>query len=124
MQNSILRSVRKVIGVSIDDDSFDTDLLMNINTVISYLKQLGISPLETGFYVEDETQYWSDYLGEEDVSLPMIRSYICYKVRMMFDPPTTSITMEALKNNINELEFRINLLAESIENEVTQNERN
>lgn len=121
MESSILKSVRKTIGLDPDDSSFDIDLVMNINTTISFLTQLGVSPIEEPFFVEDDKQYWTDYLDEEDTSLSLVKSYICYKVRMMFDPPTTSIVMESLKNTISELEFRINHIAESRENEVDQN---
>lgn len=107
MDSSILTSIKKLLGLSEEDTSFDQDIIMHINTVFNILAQLGVDP-ENGFSIEDDSAIWSDYLGEA-TNLELIKSYIYMKVRLMFDPPTSSILADAMNKNISELEWRINV---------------
>lgn len=102
---SILTSTKKLLGISQDDDSFDTDIIFHINTAFSILSQMGIGP-EEGFRITDDTTMWSDYT-QDDIMLEMVKSYIPMKVRKMFDPPTSSAVMECLNKIIEELEQRL-----------------
>ena len=102
---SILTSTKKLLGISQDDDSFDTDIIFHINTVFSILSQMGIGP-EDGFKITDDTTVWSDYI-QDDIMLEMVKSYIPIKVRKMFDPPTSSAVVEWLDKIIEELEQRL-----------------
>lgn len=107
MDSSILTSIKKLLGLSEEDTSFDQDIIMHINTVFNILAQLGVGPAN-GFSIEDNSAIWSDYLGEV-TNLELIKSYIYMKVRLMFDPPTSSILADAMNKNISELEWRINV---------------
>lgn len=107
MDSSILTSIKKLLGLSEEDTSFDQDIIMHINTVLNILAQLGVGPAN-GFSIEDDGAIWSDYLGET-TNLELIKSYIYMKVRLMFDPPTSSILADAMNKNISELEWRINV---------------
>lgn len=107
MDSSILTSIKKLLGLSEEDTSFDQDIIMHINTVLNILAQLGVGPAN-GFSIEDDGTIWSDYLGET-TNLELIKSYIYMKVRLMFDPPTSSILADAMNKNISELEWRINV---------------
>lgn len=107
MDSSILTSIKKLLGLSEEDTSFDQDIIMHINTVFNILAQLGVGPAN-GFSIEDNSAIWSDYLGEA-TNLELIKSYIYMKVRLMFDPPTSSILADAMNKNISELEWRINV---------------
>lgn len=104
---SILTSVKAYIGPSAEYDVFDPVLIMHINSVFMVLQQLGVGP-EEGFYIEDSTAYWEDYLGDETL-LPIVRSYMGAKVKLMFDPPSNSTLLNALNQVISECEFRLNI---------------
>ena len=102
--DSILDSVKSYLGIMSDDTAFDTDILMSINAVMFALNQLGAGPSEP-VVVEDATQEWIEYFEERMVGV--IRQYVNMRTKMLFDPPTSSQLMEALKNAIDECEWRI-----------------
>lgn len=110
MGDSILDSTKKILGFVADNTAFDADVIMHINTVFSDLEQLGIGPAE-GFAIEDATPTWEDYLGT-DLRLNNIKSYTYLRVRMLVDPPATSYLLNAMKDQIRELEWRINVRRE------------
>lgn len=102
--DSILDSVKSYVGIPTDNNAFDVDLLMSINAIMVVLNQFGIGPSDP-FVVEDNTQTWVDLLGEDGIG--GVRQYVLMRVRMLFDPPTNNQVMEALKNSIDEFEWRI-----------------
>ena len=106
MDSSILTSIKKLLSIAKEDTSFDQDIVMHINTVFAILAQLGVGPTN-GFSIEDDSAVWGDYLGEA-TNLELVKSYMYMKVRLMFDPPTSSVLAEAMNKNISELEWRIN----------------
>ena len=109
--DSILDSVKKVLGVDADYHAFDVDIIMHINSALSVLTQLGIGPTQ-GFMVEDSTSTWAAFLGD-DIRLNMAKSVVYLRVRMLFDPPQTSYLVTALNEQIKELEWRLNVHRES-----------
>lgn len=108
---SILTSIKKLLGLSEDYTVFDADIIMHINTVFMTLNQLGIGPSE-GFRIEDDIAVWTDYIKPED-DLDAVKTYIHLKVKLLFDPPLNSAVIEAIKQSIAELEWRLNINAES-----------
>lgn len=106
MTNSILDSVKKNLGINADYDVFDQDVLMHINTALSTLEQLGIGP-EGGFEIEDAYASWDEVIGG-DPRLNSVKTYVYLRVRLLFDPPTTSYLITAMKEQIQELEWRLN----------------
>lgn len=110
MSDSILTSTKKVLGIMEDYTAFDPDILLHINTIFSVLNQLGVGPAD-GFMIEDATPVWSDFYGS-DTGYNMIKTYVYLRVRMLFDPPTTSFLQDALSNQVNQLEWRINVKRE------------
>lgn len=104
---SILTSVKKMLGIDESYVHFDADLIMHINTVFSILNQLGVGPSE-GYMIYDVNDIWSDFLPD-GYKLEMVKSYVYLKVRLLFDPPTSSSVMESINRQIGELEFRINV---------------
>ena len=104
---SILTSVKKLLGITEECTDFDIDIIMHINTVLSILCQIGVGPAD-GFSIEDSSATWSEFI-EDNSKLEMVKSYVYLKVRMLFDPPTMGAVMEAMKRNINELEWRMNV---------------
>ena len=105
MEDSILLTIKKQLGIADEDDGFDTDVIIAINTVFGILTQLGAGPKE-GYSIEDATATWSDYL-RDNVLLEMVKSYMYLKVKMIFDPPSGS-SKSSYEDLIRELESRIN----------------
>lgn len=110
MEQSILNSVKKVLGIAPDYLVFDEDIMMHINSTFSTLAQLGIGPAE-GFAIEGAEEEWDDFL-DEDIKLNSVKSYMYLKVRQLFDPPTTSYLIDAQNKQIQELEWRLNAYRE------------
>lgn len=110
---SILTSIKKLLGIVEEYDHFDADIIMHINSVFMILTQLGVGPPE-GFMIEDETATWDDFLqGKHNVEA--VKSYMNLKVRLLFDPPLSSAVIEAMNNMIKEYEWRLNVAAESVQ---------
>ena len=117
---SILTSIKKLIGITEDYKHFDTDLIIHINSVFMILSQMGIGP-DNGFSISDETTTWNDYLPEDNENFEAVKTYMYLKTKLIFDPPQSSSTMEAIKQTISELEWRLNVEAEQKGKEVIQN---
>lgn len=111
--DSILTSVKKMLGIVEEYEHFDADLIMHINSVLSILTQLGVGPSE-GFSIKDKTATWNDFLSESK-NLESVKSYIYLKVRLIFDPPLTSSVSEAINRMISELEWRLSVTADPVE---------
>ena len=110
MNDSILTSIKKLLGITEEYEHFDQDIIIHINSVFMILNQLGVGP-SNGFSITDKTAVWSDFISE-GTNLESVKSYIYLKVRLLFDPPTTSAVMESMNRMISELEFRLNVSAE------------
>lgn len=110
--DSILTSVKKLLGITEECKHFDTDIIVHINSVFLTLQQLGVGPAK-GFSISDEYATWDLYLPEDNPSFEAVKSYIYLKVRLLFDPPSSSAVMESMKNMANELEWRLNVEAET-----------
>lgn len=111
MDNSILNTVKKAVGLMPEYDAFDDVLIMHINSVFMILSQVGVGP-KNGFRIEDASDEWDDYLTDETENLEAVKSYICLKVRLLFDPPSSSTHMQAIKDSVSEFEWRLNIEAE------------
>lgn len=103
--DSILDTVKTHCNVSVEDDSFDTELIAKTNIILSVLPQLGIGPDE-GFAIEKQTDAWSDFLPVNP-KIGLIKGYVGHRVRLLFDPPANGQHLAALKETISELESRI-----------------
>lgn len=110
---SILDSIKKLLLLSEDDTSFDTDIIIHINTVLAILTQLGVGP-ENGFTITDRSATWDQFMGGNP-KLDSVISFVYLKVKLVFDPPTNSAVLESMNRTIGELEWRINVTAEEIQ---------
>lgn len=109
---SILTSIKKLLGISEEYTHFDADIIMHINSVFMTLTQLGVGP-SRGFIIEDDTAYWEDFISDEK-KLQAIKTYIYLKVRLVFDSASLgSATLAAYERQIQELEWRLNVAAET-----------
>lgn len=109
--DSILTSIKKLLGITEDYIHFDTDIVMHINSVFSILTQLGVGPPE-GFYIQDKTTVWDEYITDPN-KIEMVKSYMYLKVRLLFDPPSSSSVIEAFNKQISEFEWRLNVAVET-----------
>jgi hypothetical protein len=108
MTDSILTTIKKMLGISEEYEHFDIDIITHINSTFSILAQLGVGP-DKGFSIHDKTAKWSDYISDEDATSELVKTYVQLKVRMLFDPPSSNAVMESFNRTINELEFRLNI---------------
>lgn len=112
MDNTILNSVKKIVGIAPGDTSFDEDLIIFTNGVLNSLTQIGVGP-EEGFTIDDASETWEDFIGT-DKRLAMVKEYVGLKVKQIFDPGSNSLK-ESMTNRLDELEFRISIQVDSRE---------
>lgn len=110
MTDSILNTIKQMVGVEPDYDAFDMDLVVDINSAFYSLRQLGVGPNE-GFTISDETAKWNEFV-EDSSLLSLVKTYIYLKVRMLFDPPTNSFLTASIEKQISEYEWRLNVAGE------------
>ena len=109
--DSILTSIKKMLGITEEYEHFDADIIMHINTVFMTLKQIGVGPAE-GFYIEDKSTNWDEFVLDP-TQYQAIKSYMYLKVRLLFDPPQSPAHLESMKNQAAEYEWRLNFDAEN-----------
>lgn len=107
---SILTSIKKLLGIAEEYTPFDMDIIMHINSVLFTLWQLGIG--KKGFSIQDDAATWNDFLGERD-DLEAVKTYTYLKVKLVFDPPSHSAHLAALEKQAQEYEWRLNVQVES-----------
>jgi hypothetical protein len=110
MTESILNSTKKILGIDSSYTAFDEDILMHINSTFATLNQIGVGPVE-GFMISNSTPVWNDIL-DSDLRLNSVKSYVYLRVRLLFDPPSTSYAMSAIQDQITELGWRISTYRE------------
>lgn len=115
MEQSILKSTKKILAIADEYTVFDLDIITHINTAFSILTQLGVGPVE-GFMIEDDTAVWTDFDPVDDhFNYNAVKSYVFLKVRQLFDPPATSYLISAVERQVEELEWRLNTHREQTE---------
>lgn len=111
MEESILITIKKMIGVRVDDDAFDVSIISHINTTLMTLNQLGVGPAG-GFSISGTEQTWADLLGDA-TDLETAKTYVYLNVKMLFDPPPSSTTAEAYNRKSAEYEWRLQIQSET-----------
>lgn len=109
IEDSILESVKKMLGIQSDYEEFDPDIIMNINAAIATLRQIGVGPQEELFMITGSNETYSDFLGEDNKEVPQVKMYLFYKTKLGFDPPQSSLVAESVKEMIREAEWRLNV---------------
>lgn len=110
---SILTSIKKLLGIDADYSHFDADLIMHINSVFSILTQMGVGSAD-GFSITDTTEKWSDFISNDFNQYSMVKSYVYLKVRLLFDTPQSSALIESINRQISELEWRLFVAADPV----------
>lgn len=116
MIDGILDTIKKLLGIDEDDDSFDIDIIIIINSITPILGQMGIGP-SNGYIVKSKDDKWSDYISDSTINLEGVKNYIFIKTKLIFDPPTNSTTIESFNKVLSELEWRMML---SVETDITK----
>lgn len=111
MPDSILLTIKKMLGLAPDYDAFDIDVLIGINSAIMVLSQVGVGP-DKGFVVAGPTETWEDLLGQETIDLESVKMYVYLATKLLFDPPTSSHVQTAMEESKRELEWRLGIRAE------------
>lgn len=109
---SILVSIKKLLGIEEEYKHFDTDLVIQINSVLSVLTQIGVGPRE-GFEITGDSETWHDFMGK-DFRIDVAKSFVYLKVKLLFDPPTNSSLIESMNNLISEFEWRLLVVTETV----------
>lgn len=104
--DSILTSIKKLLGIQEEYTVFDVDIIMHINTAFAILNQLGVGP-EEGFMIESADEVWDEYI--EDYNYSMVKSFIYITVRLAFDPPSSTALIDSMKRTLDELTWRLEL---------------
>lgn len=108
--DSILLSIKKLLGIDSSYTIFDGDIILHINTAFTILNQIGIGP-EEGYMIDSEHQYWDEYT--DDINLNMVKSFIFLNVKINFDPPSSTALLDSMNRTINELTWRLELQGQS-----------
>lgn len=111
--DSILGTVKKMLGYEADIAFYDEDLLVHINNAFADMAQLGVGPA-AGFFVDDESVVWSAFTTDPRLKNPA-KSFVYFKVRLAFDPPATSFAIKAIEDQIAEITWRLNVQAQTTE---------
>lgn len=112
MEDSILTLVKQSCGITEAQTVFDKDIIMHINSVFMILRQMGVGP-SGGYRIVDKDDYWFDFISSDDLLLyEGVKTYVCAKVRLLFDPPSSGSHKDALMQAVNEFEWRLNWEAE------------
>ena len=112
MEESILKTIKQLIGCPDDFEQFDLDLIVHINLAFAILTQLGVGPKE-GYRITGQDNVWSEF--EDDAQkLSLIKDYVYIKTRLLFDPPTSGSLMDSLKEQLKEMEWRLYMLYDPI----------
>lgn len=107
---SILTSIKLALGITEEDTAFDPQIIMFINSVFPSLLQLGVGP-EGGYAIKDNSNIWSEFIND-DLKLENVKTYIYLKVKLIFDPPASSSTIDVIERIIKEIEWRLTLKEE------------
>ena len=109
MEQSILKSTKKILNIGPDDTSFDLDIITHINSAFSTITDLGVGPAE-GFAIEDETEVWTDFVetGTDVAQLSRVKNCVFLRTRLLFDPPASTYLLNSLNEQLKEMEWRLN----------------
>lgn len=118
MEESILDSVKLSLGIPVEYEHFDQQIMLHLNTVMAILPQLGVGP-EEGFFVQDDQTTWGDLIGDTELAYKLlyVKSYVCLRVRLLFDPPSSSGAIDAMERQMRELEWRITVTKDPVNGE-------
>lgn len=111
MSNSILLTIKKMLGLDADYHAFDMDVIADINSALMIVSQLGVGP-DPPLVITGDEETWSDLLGDNLNKYQLVKAYIHQKVKLMFDPPNSGVLHQAAERLISEFEWRLMVAAD------------
>lgn len=113
MEESILNTLKKMLGLDREFTAYDVDIITNINSIFMTLHQLGVGPNEV-FSITGDSEVWSSFLADARTTndLNAVKSYMYLRLRLLFDPPSSSYVLTSMDSQIKEFEWRLNVQAE------------
>jgi hypothetical protein len=111
VNDSILDTTKLQVKIDPEDDSYDVELTMHINSIFFILTQLGVGP-KSGFSISGKEEQWSEFIGPDQINA--VRTYMGLKVKLIFDPPATGPATEAMERQAEQMEWRLNLQMEEV----------
>lgn len=111
---SILTSIKKLLGIDENYTHFDADIIMHINSVFSILTQMGVGPAN-GFSITGKDEKWEEFISDKKNEFSIVKSYVYQKVRLLFDPPLSSAAIESINRQISEFEWRLFIAADPVD---------
>lgn len=115
ISESILISIKKLLGIDESYTHFDPDIIIHINSVFSILTQMGVGPAN-GFSISGKDEVWSGFIQDKPNIFSLVKSYVYMKVRLLFDPPLSSAAIESINRQISEFEWRLFVAADPVKN--------
>jgi len=103
--SSILDDVKLALGLLPDDTSFDSTIIMHINSVFSMLYSATGVGGPAGYFITGKANTWDELF--EDDRLNSIKSYVFVRVKVLFDPHIIGAVLAAHERQFQEMEFRI-----------------
>ena len=107
MEESILTSIKKLLGITDDYTHFDQDIVLQINSAFSTLNQLGVGP-KAGFSIHDASTVWTEFINDD--RLNFAKTFVQLKVKLAVDPPTSTALMESYNRQLDELTWRLSIV--------------
>ena len=117
MNESILTSIKKMLGITAEYQYFDSDIILSLNSVLGILTQLGVGP-KTGFSIQDSSTTWADFIGT-DTRLEMIKTFVHLRTKLLFDPPQNASLANVMEEEAKEFEWRIYIAANQTEEDLS-----
>ena len=128
MNESILTSIKKLLGITEEYEYFDLDIIIHINSIFAKLNQLGVGP-KTPFKITGKIETWDMFMktwetNEDRIDIDYVKTYVYLKVRLIFDPPTSQSAMQAFQEQAAEYEWRLGVQCDETweDEEVTTDE--
>lgn len=115
ISESILISIKKLLGIDESYTHFDPDIIIHINSVFSILTQMDVGPAN-GFSISGKDEVWSEFIQDKPNIFSLVKSYVYMKVRLLFDPPLSSAAIESINRQISEFEWRLFVAADPVKN--------
>lgn len=112
MNDSILTSIKKDLGLTEAQKEFDSTVIGHINTALMVLNQNGVGPAG-GLMISNEMTTWGEFIGDSTINLAAVKTYVYLSVKLDFDPPENGSLLAAMQARHKELEWRLNVQAET-----------
>lgn len=119
MTDSILDTIKKMLGVDPEYDAFDIDIITHINSAFMMLYQIGVGP-STPFSISDNSTMWDSFI-QDVTKFQTVKSYVYFRVKLAFDPPSSSFVLDSMKEQLREAEWRLNMQSEEFIKEGSEN---